>query len=42
LEPDQIRTVDRRRLVRRLGAADRATMLRVDEAIQISLGLVEV
>ncbi|MGD0578988.1 MAG: type II toxin-antitoxin system PemK/MazF family toxin [Bryobacteraceae bacterium] len=38
---DQIRTVDRRRLLRRLGVADAATMGRVDEAIQISLGLVE-
>jgi mRNA interferase MazF len=37
---DQIRTVDRRRLVRRLGAVDPATMTKVDEAIKISLGLV--
>ena len=37
---DQIRTVDRRRLVKRVGAADAAVMGRVDEAIKISLGLV--
>jgi len=38
---DQIRTIDRRRLQRRLGVAGAATMERVGEAIQISLGLVE-
>jgi mRNA interferase MazF len=38
---DQIRTVDRRRLIRRLGKVDSQTMRRVDEAIRISLGLVE-
>jgi mRNA interferase MazF len=37
---DQIRTVDRQRLVRRLGVADTATMAKVDEALKISLGLV--
>jgi len=37
---DQIRTVDRQRLVRRLGALDSATMAKVDEALKISLGLV--
>jgi len=37
---DQIRTVDRRRLVRRLGRVSPATQARVDEAILISLGLV--
>ncbi len=37
----QIRSVDRARLVKRLGAVDAATMLRVDAAIRISLGLVE-
>jgi mRNA interferase MazF len=39
---DQIRTVDRQRLVRRLGVADSATMARVDEAIKISLGLIRI
>src|SRR6266567_2830834 len=37
---DQIRTVDRQRLVRRLGVVDSATMAKVDEAIKISLGLI--
>ena len=37
---DQIRTVDRQRLVRRLGVVDSATMAKVEEAIKISLGLV--
>src|SRR5258706_3566674 len=35
---DQIRTVDRIRLGRRLGSVDAETMSKVDEAIQISLG----
>jgi mRNA interferase MazF len=37
---NQIRTVDRERLIRRLGALTPATMHRVDRAIAISLGLV--
>lgn len=36
---NQIRTVDRLRLVKRLGVADTQTMQFVDEAIEISLGL---
>jgi len=36
---NQIHAVDRRRLIRRLGAASVAIMEQVDEAIQISLGL---
>jgi mRNA interferase MazF len=39
---DQVRTVDRQRLVRRLGIVDSATMARVDEAIKISLGLIRI
>jgi mRNA interferase MazF len=39
---DQIRTLDRRRLVRRLGVVDSVTMAKVDEAIKISLGLVAI
>jgi mRNA interferase MazF len=35
----QIRSVDRERLVKRLGALDAATMRKVDEALMISLGL---
>ena len=37
---DQIRTVDRRRLLRRIGKVDAALMRKVDEAISISLGLI--
>jgi mRNA interferase MazF len=36
---DQIRTVDRQRLIRRLGALDSSAMARVDEALKISLGM---
>jgi mRNA interferase MazF len=36
---DQIRTVDRRRLIKRLGKVEAEAMRRVDEAIKISLGL---
>jgi len=38
---NQIRSVDRKRLVKRLGSVDAATMREVDEALMISLGLVE-
>lgn len=34
---NQIRTIDRRRLMKRLGAADAQTMEQVDQAIKISL-----
>jgi mRNA interferase MazF len=37
---NQIRSIDRERLKKRLGALDAAAMRRVDEAIKISLGLV--
>ena len=37
---NQIRAVDRTRLVKRLGAVDRGTLELVDEAIRISLGLI--
>ena len=37
---DQIRTVDRQRLMKRLGKIDAATMQQVDRAIKISFGLV--
>ena len=39
---NQIRAVDRIRLVKRLGTVDGATLERVDEAIKISLGLVRI
>ena len=38
---DQIRTVDRQRLIKRLGKVDAASMNRVDQAIKISLGVVK-
>ncbi|MGO9256327.1 MAG: type II toxin-antitoxin system PemK/MazF family toxin [Bryobacteraceae bacterium] len=38
---NQIRSVDRKRLIKRLGAVDAASMRRVDEALRISLGLIE-
>jgi mRNA interferase MazF len=38
---NQIRSIDRTRLRKRLGAVDAMTMRRVDEAIKISLGLIE-
>jgi len=37
---NQIRSVDRQRLIRRLGRLDVAAMQRVDQALQISLGLI--
>jgi mRNA interferase MazF len=38
---NQIRSVDRQRLAKRLGTLDAATMRKVDTAIMISLGLTE-
>jgi mRNA interferase MazF len=38
---DQIRTVDRQRLMNRLGVIDPSTMAKVNQAIQISLGLID-
>jgi mRNA interferase MazF len=37
---DQIRSVDKRRLLKRLGAVKPTTLTKVDQAIRISLGLV--
>jgi mRNA interferase MazF len=37
---NQIRAVDRVRLVKRLGSVDAKTLARVDEAIKMSLGLI--
>ena len=39
---NQIRSVDRQRLIKRVGKATPEIMSRVDRAIQISLGLVEI
>jgi mRNA interferase MazF len=40
IQLSQIRSVERERLAKRLGALDAATLRRVDEAIKISLGLI--
>jgi mRNA interferase MazF len=39
---DQIRTIDRSRVIKRLGTIDGQTMRKVDEAIRISLGLIRI
>jgi len=39
---NQVRSIDKRRLVRRLGAVKPETMRRVDRAILLSLGLVKI
>lgn len=39
---NQIRSIDKRRLVRRLGAIHGSTMERLERSLQISLGLVSV
>ena len=39
---NQIRSVDRRRLVKRLGRLSLASLSRVDEALKSSLGLIQV
>ena len=39
---NQIRSIDRMRLIRRLGRASLPTMHRVDRAIQLSLGLIRI
>ena len=38
---DQLRTLDKARLMRRLGKLKPATMRQVDQALQISLGLID-
>jgi mRNA interferase MazF len=37
---NQIRAIDRKRLIKRLGAIDMETLERVEEAIKLSLGLI--
>jgi mRNA interferase MazF len=39
---NQIRSIDRQRLLKRVGRLDGATMQRVDDALKISLGLIEI
>ena len=38
---NQIRSVDRRRLLKRIGRAEDSVMQRVDQALQISLALIK-
>ncbi len=38
---NQIRSIDRRRLVKRMGKLRTSTITRVDNALQISLGMIE-
>ena len=38
---NQIRAIDKKRLVKRMGKTDTETLSRVDEAIKISLGLIK-
>ena len=38
---DQLRTVDRRRLIKPLGRVDAATLHKVDQAIKVSLALID-
>ncbi len=39
---NQIRSIDKQRLIKRLGALKSGTMEKVDQVIQISLGLVKI
>ena len=39
---NQIRAVDKRRLVKRLAKVDELSMIKIDEALKISLGLVKI
>ena len=39
---NQIRAIDKRRLIKRIGKVDYETIVKIDNAIRISLGLVEI
>ena len=39
---NQVRSIDRTRLIKRIGHASASTMQRVDRAIQISFGLIRI
>ena len=39
---NQIRAIDKRRLIKRMGKVDYETIVKIDNAIKISLGLVEI
>jgi mRNA interferase MazF len=38
---DQIRTIDRKRMIKRIGAVDSEEMEQIEQALQISLGLID-
>lgn len=38
---NQIRSIDKQRLIKRLGTATPETMQQIDQALQVSLGLIE-
>ena len=42
IQLNQIRSVDRERLVKRIGVVDAATVRKVDDALRISLGLASI
>jgi len=39
---NQVRSIDRQRLLRKLGKASEEKMAEIDRAIQISLGLIDI
>jgi mRNA interferase MazF len=39
---NQVRTIDKRRLIKKLGSVENATMNKVDIALQLSLGIIKV
>lgn len=39
---NQIRTIDKRRLIRKLGSVEKDTIQKVEQALEISLGLIEI
>ena len=41
IQPNQIRSIDKRRLVKRIGALSTETMERLDTALKLTLGLVK-
>lgn len=39
---NQIRSIDKQRLMRRLGAVDKETIRKIDRALEISLGIIKI
>lgn len=39
---NQVRTIDKQRLIKRLGSLDKETMTRVERALLVSLGLIKI